>query len=805
MLDKHLIAKTRPLANEKNIVTLGNYRITVLTDRLFRIEKDAMKIFEDGATQSVWYRDMSAVNFSTEILGDVITVKTNAVSLIVNTKDFKNSYVLINGKRVEISNKGNLLGTYRTLDGCDADVKDNWIPERTQKIKIGTGVCSRTGVAVLDDKDSLILGKDGRIYERRLEETDIYVFAYGNNYLEAVKALYTITGSTPMIPRYALGNWWSRYHAYTDREYLHILDDYENAGIPVSVATIDMDWHWSDDVVKDKKIPKKLQKREYMGDDSVYGIGWTGYSWNTNLFPDYKAFLNEIKRRNIKITLNLHPASGVRYFEDMYEEFCNAMGLDPSTKKHIPFDITNDEFLNNYFKILHKPYENDGVDFWWIDWQQGNNSKMKGLDPLWALNHYHTLDNGLNHQYPLVMSRFCKAGSQRYPFGFSGDTCTTWDSLNYLPKFTNRSTNIGYTWWSHDIGGHMFGYHDYELTVRYVQYGVFNPILRLHCSNSEIMTKQPMANMNGGKYIMEDYLKFRHKLIPYIYTADYNNSVNGEPLSEPVYYREPDVKNAYKYENTYFFGSELFVAPITTPAQNGVASVEAYIPKGRWTDMFTGHVYNGGKVVKLHRYLDSIPVLIKEGGIVPFADEIKGNYPDNPEKLKITVTNGNGKYTMYEDIDSGEKLFTSFVSEYERGKQTVIVKATGDKGVAPEKRTFTFNFVNIETANVEVYKNGEKTAFKWDDNGNLTVCVENVCLNDELKVIASFKEKTTVQFAIDRAKYVLTRAEDIVNDKTKLFNSIKLCKTISQMKKVIAESNCKQTTKDLLVEVISYL
>ncbi|HBN39029.1 MAG TPA: alpha-xylosidase, partial [Ruminococcaceae bacterium] len=93
--------------------------------------------------------------------------------------------------------------------------------------------------------------------------------------------------------------------------------------------------------------------------------GWTGYSWDKNLFPDYKAFLKELKDNNLHITLNLHPADGVHTYEDMYDEFAKAMGV--TNKKDIPFVCGNDDYWNNYFDILHKPYEKDGVDFWWID------------------------------------------------------------------------------------------------------------------------------------------------------------------------------------------------------------------------------------------------------------------------------------------------------------------------------------------------------------------------------------------------------------------------------------------------------
>lgn len=77
---------------------------------------------------------------------------------------------------------------------------------------------------------------------------------------------------------------------------------------------------------------------------------------------------------------------------------------------------------------------------------------MPGLDPLWALNHYHYLDNSLNHEHGLILSRYCRIGSHRYPVGFSGDTVSSWETLDYISEFTSKSTNVGYTYWSHDIG-----------------------------------------------------------------------------------------------------------------------------------------------------------------------------------------------------------------------------------------------------------------------------------------------------------------------------------------------------------------
>src|SRR5699024_7488364 len=219
--------------------------------------------------------------------------------------------------------------------------------------------------------------------------------------------------------------------------------------------------------------------------------GLTGYSWNTDLFPDYRAFLQYLKSKNLHITLNLHPADGVRFFEDAYPEMAKAMGIDPKTKQDIPFSCKDPKFWNAYFDVLHKPYEKDGVDFWWIDWQQGKKSDVKGLDPLVALNHYHYLDNAEDGRIPLILSRYGGIGSHRYPLGFSGDTAISWKVLDFQPYFTVNAANCGYTWWSHDIGGHHFGKRDENLYIRWLQFGVFSPVLRLHSTSNDLLGKEP--------------------------------------------------------------------------------------------------------------------------------------------------------------------------------------------------------------------------------------------------------------------------------------------------------------------------
>ena len=119
--------------------------------------------------------------------------------------------------------------------------------------------------------------------------------------------------------------------------------------------------------------------------DPKYGSGWTGYTWNKELFPDPKRFLDGLHKRGMRTTLNVHPADGVQGCEEMYEDMAKAMGVDYENEDPVVCDPASPKFIEAYFKYLHHPREEEGVDFWWIDWQQGSNCKIEGLDPLWIL------------------------------------------------------------------------------------------------------------------------------------------------------------------------------------------------------------------------------------------------------------------------------------------------------------------------------------------------------------------------------------------------------------------------------------
>ena len=670
-----------------NTIRVGkDIRITVLTPCLIRVEK---RTFTDLPTQTVWNRRFDNPEYSYHTAEGRLIITTEETVFTLNAGSGEMVSVLISdGVLVTDFEKEKLLGTARTLDNVNGS------------IKLEKGILSRSGVAVMDDSRSLLLEQNGTILPRE-NCADLYYFAYGHQYKRCLKDFFRLTGNVPLIPKFALGNWWSRYRAYTQQEYQDLMQRFLDQKLPITVATIDMDWHWTDVVNRFGKEalpgPGKSKQEQFF---NRLMPGWTGYSWNTELFPDHCQLLDWLHEQNFKVTLNVHPSQGIRFFEDCYEAFCQRMGMDPAEKKIIEFDVSDPKFMEAYFDLAHHCFEQEGVDFWWLDWQQGTHSKIPGLDPLWALNHYHTLDSGRANTRPLILSRYAGLGSHRYPLGFSGDTHCTWASLDFQPYFTNNAANAGYTWWSHDIGGHHFGVQDDELYLRWLQYGVFSPINRLHSTCSEYMGKEPWKRSFAVRCVSEQFLRLRHRLIPYLYSANYRTHTEGIPVCMPMYY-EYDCDDAYQAKNQYLFGEKLLVCPITQPADKrlNLAWTKVWLPDGRWTDIFTGQIYRGGRWVKLYRDLDTIPVLAPAGAIIPMYENADSNDLSMEQSLEINIWRGNGTFELYEDDGEtnayrhGRYAITSFaVSEDDSGIHFVINPPVGDPSILPKERRFILRF-----------------------------------------------------------------------------------------------------------------
>lgn len=737
---KEQIKVNNPNGNERSMIRGDNYRITVITDRLIRLEYSQENYFEDRATQFAVNRNFCDCEFEMKNENNLV-IETKNLKLIYNKEAFSYNGLSIQVRsdlfeyKSKIWHYGDenktLKGTQRTLDTIDGETK------------LGEGVLSVDGFTLIDDSNSLVFEQDGWFEAGKKNKTDLYFFGYGLDFRACLKDFFNLSGNTPVIPRFALGNWWSRYYPYSSEEYSKLLDRFFEEEIPLSVAVLDMDWHLVADV------------------DPKYGSGWTGYTWNRKLFPQPEQFLDSLHERNLKTTLNLHPADGIRGFEDAYQEMGKALGVDVDIEEPIEFNIDERNFAEAYFKYLHKPYEDMGVDFWWIDWQQGKKTNLTGIDPLWLLNHLHYMDNSKNGKNGLILSRYGGLGSHRYPLGFSGDTIISWKSLDFQPYFTATASNIGYCWWSHDIGGHMFGYRDEELMVRWLQLGVFSPICRIHSSDGLFNSKEPWTYSLTHKNAMKKSLSLRKALIPYIFTMNVKLNQQGIPLIEPIYYEYPNRNEAYENRNQYFFGSEFMIKPITEPNSKELqmGKTKIWLPEGKWFDFFTGKSYLGNKTIYMHRAIDEVPMLVKAGGIIPLDNSEFKNGVDLPMDFIIHVfPDKNGKFEIIE----GEDVFavTQLCWDFENSKFELTVR--DENNILPMNRNWIFRFRNITSEGINC-------------NLNHTIKVET----DYLDVLVSTHNKENVVISLDKMLVV------VENEKERIFEMLMNCQIEYDLKNKI--------------------
>ncbi|MGB6545680.1 MAG: TIM-barrel domain-containing protein [Candidatus Acidiferrales bacterium] len=666
-----------PVADPRAVVTLRNARFTVLTPRLVRMEWAADGKFEDHASFVFLNRKMPVPKFTQEVSSGSdpprLTIETDALKLIYTpgaTGDGKFAAdnleidFTLNGKPVVwhpgMTDSANLLGTTRTLDGAKGD---------QTKEPIGPGIVSRAGWTVVDDSQrplfdsadfSFTKGESSTwpwVMERPAgDRQDWYFFGYGHDYKSALGDFVRVAGRIPLPPRFAFGVWWSRYWAYSDQELDDLVKGFRENDVPLDVLVIDMDWHPTFGV---KWWETKL-------DASGHTLGWSGYTWNHLLFPDPGDFLANLHAEGLKVTLNVHPASGIQPWEEHYPEMARAMGIDPATKQYVPFDITDKKFATNYMDLIHHPLERQGIDFWWLDWQQEPNTKEAGVSPTWWLNYVHFTDQAREGKRPLLFHRWGGLGNHRYEIGFSGDTISVWDSLAFQPWFTATAANVGYAYWSHDIGGHMPGAVDAELFTRWVQFGAFSPILRTHTTKNPESERRIWAYPEPYSDILRDAYHLRYALQPYIYTEARRTYDTGVAFLRPLYYDWPEADEAYTSKNEYIFGDNMIAAPVVSavdPATQ-LAAENIWLPSGEWIEWPTGKHFSGPVNIQRKFSIRQIPVYVRAGAIVPMQPEMRytGEKPVDPLIVNVfPLADGqSSSYTVYEDASN--------TRAYERGE-----------------------------------------------------------------------------------------------------------------------------------------
>ncbi len=474
-----------------------------------------------------------------------------------------------------------------------------------------------------------------------------------------------------MPPLYVLGYWYSTYQRYTSDEFMEIVNDVKRNNIPMDVMIFDMDWHTQ---------------------------GWTGWTWDRTAIPDPEGLIAWMHQNGLKVSLNLHPADGVDDDEDFFTQLRDDMGMD-STAKVVPWNLSDPKFYHYMFKHIIRARENQGVDFWWLDWQQNLTSKyVEGLGETFWCNHvfYNDMKNNRTNHRPLIFHRWGGLGSHRYPIGFSGDSFTTYGTLAWQPYFTATASNVGFGYWGHDLGGHQqTDGNDPEIYLRWMQYGVFTPVFRTHATNWPGIERRIWKYENFP--LLLETVKLRYALMPYIYTAARQAYDTGVSICRPLYYDSPENSNAYLFEDEYMFGDDILVAPVVTPTgSDGKASRRTWLPEGRWYDVCRNQVVDGNRVFTDAYTQEEIPYFYKAGAVIV-------NYPTmlnlntRPGRVILKVVPGaKGSATFYEDEGDteGYKKGAYTTTELRNdGDMLTICSRSGNFPGMPEKRAYTIEFL----------------------------------------------------------------------------------------------------------------
>jgi len=693
-----------PLAAKANTIVEGRVRFTFLTDRFVRMEWSADAPFEDRPTLAVVNRRMPRVKVRRSRRGRQVTLRTEALTIRYSddgrrlSKRNLSIEFHLDGKAVtwhpgkRDAKKENLGGTARTLDAVAGDDVD-----------MGEGLISRGGWACVDDSRSPVLHPHERFdfwpaARPPGDRQDLYLLAYGLDYKAALADAAEVFGRPPLPPRFTLGYWYSRAWVYTDTEIAQLIEDCDRLQIGLDVMVIDSNWHLA---------------------------GWGGTTWDRGLFDDPAGFLGRLKRRGVKVTMNLHPADGVAPAERRYDAMCKALGQDPAVGETIGFDVTDPKYMAAYFDICLRPHERLGVDFWWIDWQQGERSAIAGLDPLTWLNTLHWQDMARRRpaRRPLVFSRFGGLGSQRYPLGFSGDTTTGWDSLAFQPRFTATAANVLFGHWSHDIGGHNPGVVEPELYLRWIQLGAHSPILRTHCTRNRRAERRVWKYPSPYGELMIDAIRRRYELVPYIYTANSRVRAGGLSLCRPMYHEHPRRDEAYRCDGQYYFGDDMIVAPVVRPlsATDALAGAEVWLPPGRWYDDAVGQMLDGDAKYSRRYTLSEVPAFVAAGALVWRQPPVTRLEPGSYRELVLAAyPGGRGAGELYEDdgVSTG----------YRRGESArIVARQTASSSrrtirIGPAKGTFKGfrkrRLLELRLPGVRppasVTRNGRKVAWRFD-------------------------------------------------------------------------------------------
>ena len=596
-----------------------------------------------------------------------------------------------------------------------------------------------------------------------------YYFIYGKNADGVVARMRNLTGKVPMIPLWTYGFWQSKERYKSQDELVDVVKKYRDLQVPLDGIIQDWQywgnnyqWNAMDFISPDFPDSKKMIQNIHDMNAHLSVSIWSSFGPMTNQY-------REMDKKGMLFNINTWPESG----REVWPPDMNY----PSGVR--VYDAYNPEARNIYWKYLNKGVFSMGVDSWWMDSTEPDHlsQKPEDLDTKTYLGSFRKVRNAYplmtvggvydhqrettNDKRVFILTRSAFAGQQRYAANtWSGDVNSSWESLrNQIPAGLNFSLT-GNPNFNSDIGGFFAGVYKrnggaknpmfQELYVRWLQYGTFTPMMRSHGTD---VPREIYQFGNKGEVVydaIEKFIKLRYNMLPYIYSTSWDVSKNNSSFLRALSMDFSSDKKTWDINNEYLFGKSFLVVPILNPQytpekivktdenegwnktdaskkENSLSNIDftqnksviVYLPTGAdWFDFWTNEKFNGGQEIVKTVNLQSIPLYVKAGSIIPFGSDVQYATEKKWDNLILKIYPGaDADFVLYEDefdnynYEKGDYTEIPFHWN-EKSKTLTINSRKGNfKGII-DKRNFTVILPNGQQKTVNYSGNKINVGFK---------------------------------------------------------------------------------------------
>ncbi|WP_445453781.1 TIM-barrel domain-containing protein [Flavobacterium sp. 25HG05S-40] len=545
-----------------------------------------------------------------------------------------------------------------------------------------------------------------------------YQVIVGDTWTDLVSNYTDLTGKQPLLPRWALGNFSSRFGYHSQEEVENTIKKFEQNNIPVDAIILDLYWFG-------KRIKGTMGNLD----------------WDKDNFANPNKMISDLNAKGIKTILITEPfilTTSSKWQETVdkkvlvTDKFGKPATWDFYFGNTSVVDIFKPEG-KDWFWNVYKRLINQGVGGMWGDLGEPEVFPSKVMTVAGKADEVHNIyghhwakliadgyRKDFPTQRPFILMRAGYSGSQRFGMvPWSGDVSRSWGGLQSQTEIALQMGMQGLGYMHSDLGGFAGDYFDNQLYLRWLQYGVFNPIFRPHAQEevaSEVARKD-IITMEKAKKSVE----LRYQLLPYNYTLSFDNNQKGTPLMRPLFFEETDNKTLSTVAGTYFWGNDFLITPIT---KSGTTATEIYFPKSsNWYDFYTNEKHNAGTTETIKVNEDYIPTFVRGGSFIPMIATIQNTTNYSLENFNLhyyfdeSVANSSGK--LYNDdgttpnaFEKGQYEMLNFTSSNTNKTLVIKLAATVGKNYTSTNKEVSVLIHNIKNKAKSIFVNGKEQVYK---------------------------------------------------------------------------------------------